>query len=110
MFHSTLAPGLFICVLLSPAAAGAAAPFELKSVTVDLPVGDELFPEGPGADVVNANCLVCHSAGMVLEQPASSREVWAAVVNKMINAYKAPVKTDDVGVIVDYLARTKGVK
>lgn len=40
----------------------------LRSVDVDIPNGDRRF-EGPGADVVNNNCLVCHSAGMVLTQP-----------------------------------------
>jgi hypothetical protein len=42
----------------------------LKSVSVDLPAGDRTFPDGPGADVANDNCLACHSAGMVLYQPA----------------------------------------
>jgi cytochrome c5 len=109
MLRLTFSACLFIGASLAPAASVAAA-FELKSVTVDLPVSDALFPEGPGADAINANCLVCHSAGMVLTQPASSRKEWAAVVSKMINAYKAPVNPDDVGAIVDYLTRIKGVK
>lgn len=91
-------------------ASAGAAPIELKSVKVELPVGDKLFPAGPGADAVNSNCLVCHSAEMVLTQPASSRQDWVAEVNKMINAYKAPVNPDDIDAIVDYLTRVKGVK
>jgi hypothetical protein len=39
-----------------------------------------------------------------------SGQAWAAEVNKMINAYKAPVAPEDVGAIVDYLARVKGTK
>jgi hypothetical protein len=42
---------------------------------------------------------------MVLDQPALSRETWAAEVNKMITAYKAPVAPGDVPAIIDYLTR-----
>ena len=76
----------------------------LKSVNVDLPAGDRMFPAGPGADAVNNNCLACHSAGMVLNQPALSNTQWRAEVEKMRNAYKAPIGASDVDTIVDYLA------
>jgi cytochrome c5 len=75
----------------------------LRSVKVDLPDRDRNF-EGPGADVVNNNCLACHSAGMVLTQPRLSRAVWQAEVEKMRNTYKAPVDAKDIPAIVDYLA------
>jgi hypothetical protein len=80
----------------------------LKSMTVDLPTGDRMFPSGPGSDVANNNCLACHSAGMVLNQPALSKTQWTAEVNKMISAYKAPVDAKDVGPIVDYLVSIRG--
>jgi hypothetical protein len=92
-----------------PLAARAATPFELKSVKVDLPDSDKMF-EGPGSDAINNNCLACHSAGMVLNQPALSKQAWTAEVNKMINNYKAPVAVEDVGAIVDYLTRVKGAR
>lgn len=79
----------------------------IKSTTVDLPAGDSLFP-GSEADAINNNCLACHSADMVLNQPALPRATWDAEVHKMINTYKAPVDEKDVGAIVDYLVRTKG--
>jgi hypothetical protein len=47
---------------------------------------------------------------MVLNQPALSKQAWAAEVAKMINAYKAPVASEDVGPIVEYLAGLKGAK
>ena len=90
-----------------PLVVRAVSPIELKPVKVDLPDSDRMFG-GPGADAINNNCLACHSAGMVLNQPELSRQAWAAEVNKMINAYKAPVAPEDVGAIVDYLARVKG--
>jgi hypothetical protein len=77
----------------------------LKSLKLDVPSSDAMFP-GPGSDAINNNCLACHSADHVLNQPSLPREAWQEVVNKMITAYKAP---DDAKAIVDYLARTKGV-
>ncbi|HEY2755731.1 MAG TPA: cytochrome c [Pseudolabrys sp.] len=90
----------------APLAAGA-APFTLKSQSVNFPDSDKTFP-GPGADAINNNCLSCHSAGMVLTQPALSKEAWTAEVHKMITAYKAPVDPGDVNAIVAYLVREKG--
>jgi cytochrome c5 len=75
----------------------------LRSVNLDFPNRDRQF-EGPGADVVNNNCLTCHSAGMVLTQPRLPRAVWQAEVEKMRNTYKGPIDAGDVPAIVDYLA------
>src|ERR1700745_640168 len=80
----------------------------LKSLKLDVPTSDALFPPGPGSDAMNNNCLACHSADHVLNQPSLSREAWQGVVNKMIGAYAAPVSPEDAKAIVDYLARTKG--
>ena len=75
----------------------------LRSVNADIPNRDRTF-EGPGADVVNNNCLTCHSAGMVLTQPRLPRAVWQAEVEKMRNTYKGPIDAEDVPAIVNYLA------
>ncbi len=83
-------------------------PLTLKSVSIDLPNGDRMFPPGPGSEAINNNCLACHSVGMVLNQPAMPRAAWEIEVNKMINVYKAPVAAEDVPAIVAYLDRTKG--
>ena len=86
----------------------AAPPFTLRSVSIDLPSGDRMFPPGPGADATNNSCLACHSAGMVLNQPAMPRAAWQTEVSKMVNVYKASVATEDVPAIVAYLDATKG--
>ena len=78
----------------------------LKSVSIDLPNGDRMF-EGPGSDAANNNCLACHSAGMVLNQPALSKVQWRTEAEKMRTAYKAPIDPKDVDAIVDYLAGMK---
>ncbi|MGA7804298.1 cytochrome c [Bradyrhizobium sp.] len=88
-------------------AAAASSPLNFTSVDVDLPFGERMFP-GPNADAINNNCLACHSAGMVLTQPSLPRKTWQAEVEKMRSTYKAPVADQDVGPIVDYLAKLKG--
>ncbi|WP_020175529.1 hypothetical protein [Methyloferula stellata] len=90
-----------------PSLAGNLATF--KSVDTDLPTGERMF-QGPGSDAINNNCLVCHSAGMVLTQPPLPRPTWQAIVEKMRATYKAPVADEDVGPIVDYLTRIKGIR
>ncbi len=97
----------------APAPAGATVSgggITLKSLSVDLPDSDREFPPGPGVEVVQANCAACHSAGMVLNQPALSHATWETEVHKMVAAYKAPVSDEDAKTIVAYLDRIKGAK
>ena len=92
-----------------PALSAHAGPLQtLTSASIDLPQGNFQFPPGPGADAITNNCLACHSAGMVLNQPPLPKATWEAEVHKMINTYKAPVAPEDVPAIVAYLAATKG--
>jgi hypothetical protein len=101
-----------------PAPAAASAPpstnapqtFVLKSVSVELPTSDITFPGGAAADAINANCLACHSASMVLTQPSLAKAAWAAEVDKMIHTFKAPIDQGNATAIVDYLVETKGAK
>lgn len=77
-----------------------------KSQAIELPADAAVFPDGPNVKVVTRNCLACHSADMVLDQPLFPRATWAAEVTKMRNVYKAPVSDADAALIVDYLAAT----
>jgi cytochrome c553 len=81
----------------------------LHSVGVSLPHSDSTFPGGRGADAINNDCLICHSAGMVLDQASLSRAAWQNEVEKMRNDFKAPFAAGDVPAIVDYLANLKNV-
>jgi hypothetical protein len=110
MFRNLLPAVALLGAVSIPVAALAATPLELKSVKLDLPDSDSMFPDGPGSDAINNNCLACHSADMVLNQPSISKQAWAVEVNKMINNYKAPIAPEDVGPIVDYLTALKGAK
>ena len=96
---------MMACVTMAVAAVAAPAPV-FKSQNIELPVDAATFPDGPNVKVVTQNCLACHSADMVLDQPLLPRATWAAEVTKMRNVYKAPVSDADAALIVDYLAAT----
>src|SRR5271165_2013637 len=70
----------------------------------DLPFGEDAFPNGPGVEAINNNCLACHSVDHVMNQPSLSKEHWEEVVQKMVRSYKAPIGPEDQKQIVDYLA------
>ena len=93
---------------LAEAASAPAAPMTFRSEKVELPTGDRAFPGGDKATAINNNCVTCHSAGMVLNQPVLTKGEWAGEVHKMANVYKAPVSPEDQAAIIDYLAETKG--
>lgn len=85
-----------------------AAPVPAKRpVSIDLPFDATPFPDlghgAPSADAINNNCLACHSAEMVLTQPALTRAEWAGEVTKMRSVYKAPVAETDDAAIIDWL-------
>jgi len=93
------------CLVVATVAVAAPAPV-FKTQAVELPADAAAFPDGPNVKVVTQNCLACHSADMVLDQPLLPRATWAAEVTKMRNVYKAPVSDADAALIVDYLAAT----
>ena len=62
----------------------------LHSVNLSFPDSDNTFPGGAGADTINNDCLICHSAGMVLDQASLSRAGWQGIVDQMHNDFKAP--------------------
>jgi cytochrome c5 len=99
---------IFVAGTVAVAALLAAAAPAFKPMTMDLPPDAATYPDGPNLKTVNQNCLACHSAEMVLDQPLLSKTAWAAEVAKMRNTYKAPVNEADAPLIVDYLTAVHG--
>lgn len=73
-------------------------------MSVQLPASTATFPAGAGADIANAECLICHSAGMVLRQPALTSSQWRITINKMRTAYGAPLAAERVDALAEYLS------
>jgi len=97
-------------VVSKPAAKGAAnGPVQRwAKVSVDLPASQVTFPPGNGSVIANANCLICHSAGMVLRQPPLTQDEWTVEINKMRNAFGAPLPADQVEALAKYLCSING--
>lgn len=63
----------------------------------------------PGYQLVQKNCIACHSAQYVLTQPPSStRQYWTETVHKMQKAYGAPIPQEDMPAMIDYLVKVYG--
>jgi mono/diheme cytochrome c family protein len=77
-------------------------------VSVELPVSQISFPPGNGSVIANAYCLICHSAGMVLRQPPLTQDEWTVEINKMRNAFGAPLPADQVQALAQYLRSING--
>ena len=78
--------------------AGAAADQESKVVLKD----------GPGRDKAQA-CVACHSLDYIqMNSRFLDKAGWTASINKMINAFGAPIEKADVEAIAAYLAANYG--
>lgn len=65
--------------------------------------------DDPKREVVVANCIMCHSLDYIpMNSPVQDRKGWEATVTKMIKVMGAPIKADDVPVIVEYLGTYYG--
>jgi cytochrome c5 len=84
------------------------APRQWAIVRVELPANDAPFPSGTGAEIASSQCLICHSAGMVLTQPPLKKDEWRAEIVKMRSAYGAPIPEDQVDALSEYLKNING--
>jgi len=76
-----------------------------ESVKIDLPDSDRMFPDGPGSDAINNNCLAVTQPACV-EPAALSKQAWRGS-RQDDQRLQAPVAAEDVGPIVDYLAASR---
>ena len=83
-------------------------PVRFEALKVNLPASTALFPAGKGSEIANANCLICHSVGMVLRQPPLTVDEWRAEITKMKTAFGAPIPADQIGELADYLGTVDG--
>ncbi|HEV8519725.1 MAG TPA: cytochrome c [Burkholderiales bacterium] len=84
--------------LFAFALAGGAAAQEAKVVLKD----------GPGKDKA-MQCAACHSLDYIqMNSHFLDKAGWTASINKMINAFGAPISKEDVEPIADYLAQNYG--
>ena len=81
--------------------------------TITLPAETAVYHPSdlPGYQLVQRNCLLCHSAQYVATQPPTlPRSYWDATVRKMKKPFGAPFSDEDVAAMVDYLVKTYGAE
>ena len=75
---------------------------------VEVPYISYQIKMGKGFDAVQANCLMCHSFGYIINQGPQSRKFWRHKVDKMIVHFKAPIQEADAKTVTDYLFKHYG--
>ena len=80
---------------------------ELHSLDVRLPGPGGQFT-GREAAVLNQNCVLCHSPTFVDKQPALSAATWNTEVQKMKQAFGAPIDPAAIPMIVKALIDRHG--
>src|ERR671936_1891303 len=60
---------------------------------------------GPGSELTERNCTLCHSTDYIVMQPPGDQKQWDGVVTKMIKVFGAPLSDVDASVSGENLAR-----
>ena len=90
-----------LAVMLAVAVRGA-------TVEIQLPLEANAFKQDLGAEIANAQCLICHSVEYVTVQPPLPRAFWKASVQKMQQKYGAAIPEGQIEPLADYLTRNYG--
>jgi sulfite dehydrogenase (cytochrome) subunit B len=94
---------LFVCIISFMISAAPVCLADSKTYVLTEAVST--FRPGPGKDIAENNCLVCHSSDYISTQsPALGKKFWEAEVAKMRKAFGAQISEEDATVIGDYLA------
>jgi cytochrome c5 len=91
----------------APSVAGTASEASLPATlqTAEADAIDKL-PSGHGRDVVLGSCLICHSAGIIVQQHKDAA-AWTRTLRQMI-AWGAPLPSSEEAAVAAYLAEHFG--
>jgi hypothetical protein len=115
LFHGATAGGLALSLALAPMALAkgrhkTAQPMAGEIARIELPPGDDVLPDRRHAEAVDRNCLSCHSTETILNQPALSRDVWKAEIDKMRTVFGARIDPEAEDGILAYLTTINGLR
>jgi mono/diheme cytochrome c family protein len=79
-----------------------------EPLKIVLPPETSAFRVVPGAEIVMAQCLQCHSAEYITTQPPLGRNAWKASIEKMRSKYGAVVAPETELVLLEYLVGAYG--
>lgn len=94
-------------LLIGLVAISAAAPAVAEEKTIVLPADNPhaRLKAGPGSDLAQTQCQLCHSTDYIVMQPGGDAKQWDGVVTKMIKVFGAPLTAADAKAITEYLAK-----
>jgi len=76
-------------------------------------IGDvtTVLPQAGDVELIENNCVPCHSLRYIQMQPELSYKAWEKIVDKMITVYGAPVRDSATREhVINYLFAIKGKK
>jgi sulfite dehydrogenase (cytochrome) subunit B len=94
-------------LLISLAVTCAATPAFGQERKVILPADHDYarLKSGPGSDLAQTQCQLCHSTDYIVMQPGGDAKLWEGVVTKMIKVFGAPLSEADAKAITEYLTK-----
>ncbi len=73
--------------------------------------GQVKLKDGPGKDLVQARCVICHSLDYIpMNSPFLDKKGWEGSVNKMVKVMGAPISPEEAAKIQEYLVEQYGKK
>ena len=98
----TVLAAVLLVVVVTVAAA------EEKSITLPPDDSHARLKPGPGSDLAQTQCQLCHSTDYVVMQPRGDAKQWDAVVTKMRKVFGAPLEDADAKAMTEYLSSAYG--
>jgi cytochrome c5 len=94
-------------LLISLAVTFAAAPAVAQGRKIILPSDHDYarLKSGPGSDLAQTQCQLCHSTDYIVMQPGGDAKLWEGVVTKMVKVFGAPLSEADAKAIIEYLTK-----
>ena len=100
-----------VCLSLVVFAASLSSSAAQRTVTLPPETAVYTKSELPGYELVQRNCIGCHSVDYVAMQPPTlGRTYWDSTVKRMKKPFGAQFPDDDIAAMVDYLVKTYGAE
>lgn len=82
-----------------------------SATSIDIGDVQTKLPQAGNVELIEANCLPCHSLRYIEMQPDLTHKAWEKTVDKMITAFGAPIRDSATrNNIIEYLYAIKGKK
>ncbi|MDH5428449.1 MAG: c-type cytochrome [Nitrospirota bacterium] len=74
-----------------------------ETLSISFPSDPFSFQPGPGQEIANTYCVICHSADYIYMQPPHSQTTWTEIIKKMKLAFGCPIPDESIALLSEYL-------